>query len=287
MNKISLMSLSLSLILASPIAFSSSYKKAENFNIEKQINNQLINWNDVEINLNQMFENITFEKNSKELGTRNQEQFETVIKFIRQNNNKNINKFKSDNYDLKLLQKYLCETNDQYKSVYQNPTQFLKENNLNFENAAEKINSIKVFSDTNNLEWLKNHVNKLKVYKVTFATLSATAAVAAAGFWAAAWWFGISIPWAVGATLASTLTGAAASGITIALVKYDQEMDRLVKAGSIFGATFSLGHIFYSILNPIFVGLSASATAVSWAFPAVLAVVGIAVAVLAWISLYK
>lgn len=62
-----------------------------------------------------------------------------------------------------------------------------------------------------------NTIDKITSVLTGLAVTSAVASVAAAGFWAAAWWFGITIPWAVAATsLAVTLT---ANTIGIAILK--------------------------------------------------------------------
>ncbi len=53
----------------------------------------------------------------------------------------------------------------------------------------------------------------LMIAQNTLSTLAVIAGVAAAGFWAAAWWFGISIPWAIAATAISASLGVAAAGI--------------------------------------------------------------------------
>lgn len=62
-----------------------------------------------------------------------------------------------------------------------------------------------------------NTIDKVTSVLTGLAVTSAVASVAAAGFWAAAWWFGITIPWAIAATsLAVTLT---ANTIGVAILK--------------------------------------------------------------------
>lgn len=281
MKKLILIMLTLVPVVISTISFSNVYQR-KILNNDKHLNNEIINWNIVEYNLNQMQKNISYEKNSIELGIANKDNFNKIIQFIKKKNDDNIAEFKNSNFNINQLIMHISNQHSNFKLIYQNPTKYFSVGNLNFEN---KINDF--FSNTKDVDSLKKHVHNLKISKTTLTTISATAAIAAAGFWAAAWWFGISIPWAVASTIASTLTATASSSISIVLVKYDQELNKFVKVGTVFGSVFSLGHIFYNVLNPVFIGLATAATAVSWAIPTISVVVGISNAILAWISLYK
>lgn len=141
---------------------------------------------------------------------------------------------------------------------------------------------------SNDFNQLEKLVNDLKISRVTFTTISATSAIAAAGFWAAApFSFGATVPWATACTVITSVSGGVAAGLNIALIKYDQELSQLSKVGKAFTSVYYLGHIFYRTLKPLLIGVSVSIGATSWAFPAALALLPIAGSILAWIELYR
>lgn len=144
-----------------------------------------------------------------------------------------------------------------------------------------------VLKDNASFSSLEQYVHNIKIARTTFATISATAAVAAAGFWAVAWWFGFSTPFAVTCTLASAFSGGIAAAISIAQVIYDKQLRGIDKFVISLFAIYKLGHIFYATLNPILIGANVSAYSMSWAFPAILAIVPVVSAVLVWINLYS
>ncbi|AGM26534.1 hypothetical protein SSYRP_v1c09470 [Spiroplasma syrphidicola EA-1] len=139
----------------------------------------------------------------------------------------------------------------------------------------------------NNVNEAKNVLTKfdkdLLTAQNSLATLSALAGVAAAGFWAAAWWFGISIPWAIAATAISASFGVAAAGIGFYRSKHN------LSPGIINAATWAwqirtIASSFKDIVYPI---LAASETVVassSWAFPAATAALAVILVIYAWVS---
>lgn len=253
-----------------------SYKKAEKIKKQNLINNKIIDWIDVEKNIDKFIEK--FLKENKNLDIQN-----IVINKIR----KIILDSKNENLNLNQLICKISKESQQFKNTY---TKIQKQviNTKSFSSIENKKNSKSLNFSQEEFDKLKKLVNDLKISKVTFTTISATAAVAAAGFYAAAIVsFGATIPWAVGCTTISVVSGGVAAGISIALVQYDEELTKWQKTGSSFSAIFNLGHIFYRILNPLLIGATATITATSWAFPAALALIPITASILSWINLYK
>jgi len=130
------------------------------------------------------------------------------------------------------------------------------------------------------LQWEK----KLRIARTTLITISVASAVAAAGFYAAAVFFGLSIPWAVASTAISVATGAAAGGISVALTNYEvglkhrygfpderSEWEILKDMAKVLNMLKQSANvikaIYTSILKPIFTAVTVVITASSWAFP--------------------
>ncbi|AGY41366.1 hypothetical protein mflW37_2990 [Mesoplasma florum W37] len=267
-----------------------------------QIDFQEINWNDVQEESLVLFNDIKI-NNEKTILTRNYKMSESsddlantdqIFQFAQEESLKILEKFKKEKTDLTNAIDYLKDKNSEFEKTYESA---LNENinqnmnqksfdNLNKTNEILSRNSLKTetFSLSANLEKNKELVKKLRLAKITFATASATAAVAAAGFYAAAWWFGITLPWAVGCTTASAFCGTAAGGISLALLKYDKKMSDLDKASSAVSGAISLAHVLSKTTTAILYTLTASVTPLTWCFPALLSVISVAGAVTAWIS---
>lgn len=106
-------------------------------------------------------------------------------------------------------QKIVSEINDYQDKLIPNKQSFENNNQIKtYGLALHASYGDKTFGDT---------IDKITSVLTGLAVTSAVASVAAAGFWAAAWWFGITIPWAIAATsLAVTLT---ANTIGVAILK--------------------------------------------------------------------
>lgn len=279
-----ILSITSSLILAS----SAVTVLATNINTyqatQKTNENGNINWTNVKFDSSNYFKNIkeNYYKNPKSSLIKNNQTVDMnkVIKYAQDKANNYINNFQKQNLNLNQIIKTLSKDSPQFAKSYNS--------GLNKKDSGVKTNlilknNLGLLKDTS-FSSLENYVYNLKIAKTTFISVSATAAIAAAGFWAAAWWFGVSIPWAVGSTTASALAGGIAAGINIALVKYDNELSGIDKAAISFASIYKLGHIFYAVLNPLLIGSSATATSLSWAFPAILSIIPVASAILAWIN---
>lgn len=106
-------------------------------------------------------------------------------------------------------QKIVSEINDYQDKLISNKQSFENNNQIKtYGLALHASYDDKTFGNT---------IDKVTSVLTGLAVTSAVASVAAAGFWAAAWWFGITIPWAIAATsLAVTLT---ANTIGVAILK--------------------------------------------------------------------
>lgn len=272
MNKFSLIAFALMPTTLSPLLTTKVYYEAKHFQNQDIENYQIIDWNEVQYLMSNIIEK--FLKEHEDCNVENI-LLDEIAKITSEAKNQNLN--------LNQLINKISSQSVDFKNIYQQSQQ--KKLTFNDFKTNEHINNVK-FSEAE-LDKLNKLVNDLKISKVTFTTISATAAVASAAFWATAWWFGATIPWAVGCSVASALAGGIASGISIALIKYDEALDKWQKAGGALTSTYNLGHIFYRILNPLLIGASATATATSWAFPGILAIIPITGSILAWINLYK
>lgn len=106
-------------------------------------------------------------------------------------------------------QKIVSEINDYQDKLIPNKQSFENNNQIKtYGLALHASYGDKTFGNT---------IDKVTNVLTGLAVTSAVASVAAAGFWAAAWWFGITIPWAIAATsLAVSLT---ANTIGVAILK--------------------------------------------------------------------
>ncbi len=273
MSKISLISLALLPTFLNPLLITNSYHQAENIKNQKSINYQAIDWKEVEKLMPSIIKK--FLKENKDSNVQN---------ILMNKINQIIFEAKNESLNLTQLINKISDQSSDFQYHYKQSQQ--KIFNLSF-TPFNKVSSKSIQFSQAELDKLNKLVNDLKISKVTFTSVSAAAAIASAAFWATAWWFGATIPWAVGSSVASALAGGIASGISIALIKYDEELNKWKKSGGALTAIYSLGHIFYRILNPLLIGATATAAATSWAFPGILAIIPITGSILAWINLYK
>lgn len=115
--------------------------------------------------------------------------------------------------------------------------------------------------------------------------MAAGAAVAA--FWAAAWFWYFCFPWATACTSISIFLGAVVAGLNIAIEAYDKTLSNLNKAFISGESIINLGAAFARIAWQLFITATTTATALSWVFPAVLALIPIFSVPMEWIKLYK
>ncbi|PPE04776.1 hypothetical protein EELLY_v1c04560 [Entomoplasma ellychniae] len=139
------------------------------------------------------------------------------------------------------------------------------------------------YTNTESLQKNRELVEKLRTSKASITTIAATAAIAAAGFYAT----GVLLPWAVTCTAISVIASTAAAGLSLALTNYDKEMSKINKGFSTLSATITLGHSLGKTAKAILLTLTTTAAPLSWAFPAVLALIATSTAINAWIDASK
>lgn len=282
-TKILLSLLGVGAITASAASFTSSNvflgHKSE---VSHQENNQ-IDWKMLNQDTNNYFASL---KEANAFGTSDVDRttMTAALAFAQQKATDYIQRFQAQDLSLEEIISTLAQESPEFAKNYQaqlnNPT--------TIDDNVDATSMMSAFSNSEiSFSFLEQKVKDLKISKTVFITISAVAAVAAAGFWAAAWFFGISVPWAIAATEISTVTGLVASGINAALLKYDKELTKWGKAAITFSIAYKLGHIFPDTLKRILLTADMIVTANSWKVPAALALVPVISSILAWIDLFK
>ena len=119
-----------------------------------------------------------------------------------------LNLFKTNNYSLEEIQSYMCENFPQYKEEYE------KQINIINDSYKEKKKNIFLIKNSLDIDKLKGKIKELEVQRGILIGLCSGLSVAAAGFYAAAFWtFGATIPFAIACTTGSVQTGIAQSNI--------------------------------------------------------------------------
>ena len=123
-----------------------------------------------------------------------------------------LNLFKTNNYSLEEIQSYMCENFPQYKEEYEKQT-----TSLNKVECVQKTTLTKKIDpseplDPNVVVYLKSELKdklpSLETQRNVLIGFCSAYSIAAAGFYAAAFWtFGATLPWAVACTIGSLQTG--------------------------------------------------------------------------------
>ncbi|AOX44092.1 hypothetical protein S100390_v1c07560 [Spiroplasma sp. NBRC 100390] len=208
-----------------------------------------------------------------------------VINKVQEKSLEYVNDFKTKNFNLNQITNYL-------KTNVKDFDQHFK---LDHKNETLKLNSYSLLQTTNkDLDKEKtitntlNAVNKLKIVNTGIYTAATIAEIAAAGFWAAAWWFGISVPWAIAATALGAALFTVYYAINTFLIDNDISnknlWDDLLWAKDI---TFFASSVSYSLIyNTAVLVAEGTLTATSWAVPAAFAAIGVLFGTWAWLKLY-
>ena len=116
--------------------------------------------------------------------------------------------FQTNNYSLEEIQSYMCENFPQYKEEYE------KQINIINDSYKEKKKNIFLIKNSLDIDKLKGKIKELEVQRGILIGLCSGLSVAAAGFYAAAFWtFGATIPFAIACTTGSVQTGITQSNI--------------------------------------------------------------------------
>ncbi|KAF0850718.1 MAG: hypothetical protein EIB84_03845 [Spiroplasma poulsonii] len=208
-----------------------------------------------------------------------------VVNKVQQKSLEYVNNFKNKNFNLNQITNYL-------KTNVKDFDQHFKVDN---KNETLKLNSYSLLQ-TNNKDLDKektitntlNAVNKLKIVNTGIYTAATIAEIAAAGFWAAAWWFGLSVPWAIAATTLGAALFTVYYAINTFLIDNDISnknlWDDLLWAKDI---TFFVSSVSYSLIyNTAVLVAEGTLTATSWAVPAAFAAIGVFFGTWTWLKLY-
>ncbi|WHQ37491.1 hypothetical protein [Spiroplasma sp. SV19] len=208
-----------------------------------------------------------------------------LVNKARQKSLEYINNFKTKNFNLNQITNYLKTNIKDFKQNFQvtHKKQTLKLHSYVVLKAPEKVLD-KEKTITNTL----NAISKIKIINTGIYTAATISEIAAAGFWATSWWFGISIPWAI----AATSLGAALYTIYYAVNTFliDNDISNKNLWDSLWWVkdiTFFATSLSYSLIyNTTILIAEGTITATSWAVPAAFAMVGILFTTWAWLKLY-
>ncbi|WP_419334828.1 hypothetical protein [Spiroplasma endosymbiont of Sarcophaga variegata] len=103
---------------------------------------------------------------------------------------------------------------------------FSSNSGLNFNNDI----NVATYSISKDKQAALEYWDKLNDINLGFKTATTIVAIAAAGFWAAAWFFGISVPWAIAATVVAASPGVTTAGISYYLNINNEYQNNLIKS---------------------------------------------------------
>ncbi|UNF61579.1 hypothetical protein [Spiroplasma poulsonii] len=239
-----------------------------------------VDWDQV----NKYFKDLN--KNSSNKTSREKEMFKSVSEFGK----KSVKKYQkmggqlfTNLFDI-MINDFRTEFPD-FKNLYDKKIQknegtmaFSSNSGLNFNNDINVAYSISKDKQAALEYW-----DKLNDINLGFKTATTIVAIAAAGFWAAAWFFGISVPWTIAATVVAASLGVTTAGISYYLNINNEYQNNLIKSIRVTLSIRTLAHSFWDIVFPI---LTANVTVVSGTsliIPAVTAVLATTSAFFAWI----
>ena len=196
-----------------------------------------------------------------------------------------VNDFKNKDLNLNQITKYL-KTN--ITNFDQNFKVDNKTKGLNLGSYSLLQTNNKVLDKRRTIVNALTTIDKIKVIKIAIYTAATISEIAAAGFWAASWGFGISVPWAIAATTLGAALYTIYYGINTFLknnnIAKKNLWDDLLWAKDI---TLFAASISYSLIyNTALLASQGVVTATSWAVPAVFGAVGVLFGTWAWLKLY-
>ncbi|AUB31628.1 hypothetical protein [Spiroplasma floricola] len=247
---------------------------------EKNILDTDINWNKIENNLSNMFDETLSDS----------DQTAAMIEKAREESMRYFDNIKKNNLSLEQINRNLAEITTKYENKYQSEIANFRESNNKESKNINQINNSQNFyisrssgsyEDAKRL--LSDFEKKLAITQNTLSTLAVTAGIAAAGFWAASWWFGISIPWAVAATAISASLGVSSAGIGFYRQKNNLNPN-ILSAVSWALNIRTIATSFKEIVYPVLIISETTVTSSSWAVPATFAAIGLISVIFAWVN---
>lgn len=218
---------------------------------------------------------------------------------VKQKQNEYLQFFKDRNFNLEQINAYLSTTFEGYEPAYDDGLALLNKNLLSPVTITSRANVLAPGSGGQNYykysptytlrvkteSELYDLINKLKIAKDSFAGISAAAAIAAAGCWAATGFFGISAIWATAFTVSSSIAGGIAGCLDAAIIAHERMANSSVYylMGDVSRGVLDVVKVASAIgkiVNVTLLGFEAAAAAVVWAFPPILGSIGLVHAIL-------
>ncbi len=262
----------LSILSTFILASSATLVLTSNINPHNQTNNENktgINWNGVKNQINTYFNDIKNKNQNKLMlySTKNNPvNFEEVMKKVQEKSSEYITRFENQNLSFNEITNVLLNENSDFKENYNN---ILKEQ-VQKNNSKNSVQNLKILDTTwNEYEKLQTQIPQLRKDATIFTSISVAAAIAATGFYAAAWFFGITLPWAIGCTAISVLAGVGSEYFNITLYHYDQTESYLKNEIQEFNILYDLiSYVKNSLLSlrDLLVGEEIAIVASEWAF---------------------
>ncbi|WP_426549177.1 hypothetical protein [Spiroplasma endosymbiont of Glossina fuscipes fuscipes] len=156
-------------------------------------------------------------------------------------------------------------------------------------NSNSKLKSNNIFVknnitvNNNSKQEALEYWDKLNDINLGFKTATAIVAIAAAGFWAASWFLGLSVSWAIAATTVVASLGVTVAGISYYLNVNNKYRDNIIKSIKMALSIRTLAHSFWDIIFPILTANVTIVTETSVVMPAFSAILATTSAFFGWI----
>ncbi|MCL8210902.1 hypothetical protein LT336_00646 [Spiroplasma sp. JKS002671] len=258
----------------------------------QQVKND-INWSDVKKSNSDYFKNLRQSQAKQKVfyTTSNGEvDINQVIDYAEQKSNQYFDQMVVQNLDLNQIINFLSQENSDFKATYENALAEQSQKNHQITLDFKAANYYNVQSSNRAIAAdLSKGMESVKIAEPIFKTISAGAAIAAAGFWAAAWWFGITIPWAVGCSILSVSAGLIAAALNEAILFFDPAMNQILREIELEENTrklYELGARLYQMLYEVLIAGQISVTSEIWAFPPAAIATAVIGVIIDWVMLY-
>lgn len=186
----------------------------------QQIKNEKTNidWNDIKSQTSEYFKNLKSEqKNQKIFYTTEDKQIssEEAIQYTQEKAIEYIARFQNQNLNSNEITNILLNENSDFKESYNNILQEQTQNNNTTKVSIQNLKALDITWDQ--YEKIQEEMPQTRKDTTIFSSISIASAIAAV-----AWFFGISLPWAVGCTAISIITRVTSDYFNITLYHYDQ-----------------------------------------------------------------
>ena len=233
-----------------------------------------IDWNYIKNSNDDYFKNLKQDNKKQKIAYSSkykQISSEEIIKYAQEKANSYIKIFKNQDLNSDQVKNILLNENSDFKTNYNNLLQEQITNDFQLENKLKL--SVKNFETLGTIfddyQKIQKEMPEIRRNATIFSSISIAAAVAATGFYAAAWFFGITLPWAIGCTAISVLSGIGSTYFNIVLYNYDQTESYLSRHIQELNIIYDLiGYLKNSLLSlkDLLMGEELAIVASEWAF---------------------